>query len=202
MYCSSSLTMLYTLGQTFTATKWLSRPLHSTSRKPSLPRPTGASVPSLPPTCIFAQITSMFLLMTWMKVVSPMCFPRMVPCHAFDLIYYFYLFIYFILLLLLFFSLFFIFYFFFVVLKKFITISDLRTQICGFMYGISPPDNAQVFAANRCTMIYVRSSECIGEGNPLYCHGSSVGNSPKRQFAESNAWSPILKGLVFFSDLF
>jgi pre-mRNA-processing factor 8 len=30
------------------------------------------------------------------------------------------------------------------VLKKFITISDLRTQICGFMYGISPPDNAQV----------------------------------------------------------
>jgi len=30
------------------------------------------------------------------------------------------------------------------VLKKFICISDLRTQIAGFMYGISPPDNPQV----------------------------------------------------------
>jgi len=30
------------------------------------------------------------------------------------------------------------------VLKKFITISDLRTQIAGLLYGISPPDNPQV----------------------------------------------------------
>lgn len=30
------------------------------------------------------------------------------------------------------------------ILSKFITISDLRTQICGYMYGVSPPDNAQV----------------------------------------------------------
>lgn len=30
-------------------------------------------------------------------------------------------------------------------LKKFICIADLRTQIAGFMYGISPPDNPQVF---------------------------------------------------------
>jgi len=30
------------------------------------------------------------------------------------------------------------------VLKKFIVISDLRTQICGYLYGISPPDNPQV----------------------------------------------------------
>jgi len=29
-------------------------------------------------------------------------------------------------------------------LKKFITIADLRTQIGGFLYGISPPDNPQV----------------------------------------------------------
>lgn len=29
-------------------------------------------------------------------------------------------------------------------LKKFICISDLRTQIAGFMYGVSPPDNSQV----------------------------------------------------------
>lgn len=30
------------------------------------------------------------------------------------------------------------------VLKKFIAISDLRTQIAGFMYGVSPPDNPSV----------------------------------------------------------
>jgi len=30
------------------------------------------------------------------------------------------------------------------ILKKFIVISDLRTQIAGFLYGISPPDNPQV----------------------------------------------------------
>jgi len=30
------------------------------------------------------------------------------------------------------------------VLKKFICIADLRTQVAGFLYGVSPPDNAQV----------------------------------------------------------
>lgn len=30
------------------------------------------------------------------------------------------------------------------ILKKFITISDLKTQIAGYMYGISPPDHAMV----------------------------------------------------------
>merc|ERR1719345_593812 len=30
------------------------------------------------------------------------------------------------------------------VLKKFITLSDLRTQVAGYMYGVSPPDNPQV----------------------------------------------------------
>ena len=30
------------------------------------------------------------------------------------------------------------------VLKKFICIADLRTQVAAFMYGVSPPDNAQV----------------------------------------------------------
>ncbi|MFS7999192.1 putative pre-mRNA-processing-splicing factor 8 [Helianthus anomalus] len=30
------------------------------------------------------------------------------------------------------------------VLKKFICIADMRTQICGYLYGISPPDNPQV----------------------------------------------------------
>lgn len=30
------------------------------------------------------------------------------------------------------------------ILKKFICIADLRTQISGYLYGISPPDNPQV----------------------------------------------------------
>ena len=30
------------------------------------------------------------------------------------------------------------------VLKKFVTVSDLRAQIAGYLYGISPPDNPQV----------------------------------------------------------
>merc|ERR1711981_639891 len=30
------------------------------------------------------------------------------------------------------------------VLKKFIMVADLRTQIAGYMYGVSPPDNPQV----------------------------------------------------------
>ena len=31
-------------------------------------------------------------------------------------------------------------------LKKFICIADLRTQVAGYMYGVSPPDNPQVRA--------------------------------------------------------
>lgn len=30
------------------------------------------------------------------------------------------------------------------ILKKFICIADLRVQIAGYLYGISPPDNPQV----------------------------------------------------------
>ena len=30
------------------------------------------------------------------------------------------------------------------ILKKFVMISDLRTQISGYLYGLSPPDNPQV----------------------------------------------------------
>ena len=29
-------------------------------------------------------------------------------------------------------------------LKRFITVADLRTQIAGYLYGISPPDNPSV----------------------------------------------------------
>jgi len=38
------------------------------------------------------------------------------------------------------------------ILSKFITVSDLRTQVAGYMYGISPPDNAQVKEV-RCIVL-------------------------------------------------
>mmetsp|Transcript_62207 Transcript_62207/g.196862 ORF Transcript_62207/g.196862 Transcript_62207/m.196862 type:complete len:385 (+) Transcript_62207:120-1274(+) len=38
------------------------------------------------------------------------------------------------------------------VLKKFICIADLRTQIAGYMYGVSPPDNPQVKEIRCITM--------------------------------------------------
>lgn len=38
------------------------------------------------------------------------------------------------------------------ILSKFITISDLRTQIAGYMYGVSPPDNPQVKEV-RCIVL-------------------------------------------------
>ena len=37
------------------------------------------------------------------------------------------------------------------VLKKFICISDLRSQIAGYMYGVSPPDNPQVISYLGCS---------------------------------------------------
>eukprot|EP01006_Ploeotia_vitrea_P041824 TRINITY_DN66575_c8_g6_i1.p1 TRINITY_DN66575_c8_g6~~TRINITY_DN66575_c8_g6_i1.p1 ORF type:complete len:703 (-),score=108.50 TRINITY_DN66575_c8_g6_i1:689-2485(-) len=38
------------------------------------------------------------------------------------------------------------------ILKKFITIADLRTQICGYLYGVSPPDNPMVKEV-RCIVL-------------------------------------------------
>lgn len=38
------------------------------------------------------------------------------------------------------------------ILSKFITIGDLRTQIAGYMYGVSPPDNANVKEV-RCIVL-------------------------------------------------
>lgn len=38
------------------------------------------------------------------------------------------------------------------ILKKFIIISDLRTQVAGFIYGVSPPDNAQIKEI-RCIVV-------------------------------------------------
>ena len=39
------------------------------------------------------------------------------------------------------------------VLKRFITIADLRTQIAGYLYGVSPPDNAQVKEIRAMVMV-------------------------------------------------
>jgi len=38
-------------------------------------------------------------------------------------------------------------------LKKFIIISDLRTQIAGYIYGISPPDNPHVKEIRAIVMV-------------------------------------------------
>ncbi|KAJ3332752.1 Pre-mRNA-processing-splicing factor 8, partial [Gonapodya sp. JEL0774] len=39
------------------------------------------------------------------------------------------------------------------ILKRFITVSDLRTQVAGFMYGASPPDNSQVKEVRCIVMV-------------------------------------------------
>jgi pre-mRNA-processing factor 8 len=39
------------------------------------------------------------------------------------------------------------------VLKKFIIIADLRVEVAGFIYGISPPDNPQVKEIKAVIMV-------------------------------------------------
>ena len=39
------------------------------------------------------------------------------------------------------------------ILKKFITISDLRIQIAGYIYGVSPPDNPKVKEVRAIVMV-------------------------------------------------
>jgi pre-mRNA-processing factor 8 len=39
------------------------------------------------------------------------------------------------------------------VLKRFICISDLRTQVAGYMYGVSPPDNPMVKEIRAIVMV-------------------------------------------------
>ena len=38
-------------------------------------------------------------------------------------------------------------------LKKFINISDLRTQVSGYLYGVSPPDNPHVKEVRCIAMV-------------------------------------------------
>ena len=46
------------------------------------------------------------------------------------------------------------------ILSKFITISDLRTQVAGYLYGVSPPDNAQVKEV-RCIVLVPQVGKLI-----------------------------------------
>ena len=59
-------------------------------------------------------------------------------------------------------------------LKKFVTISDLRTQVSGFLYGVSPPENPQVYSFAQ----YKTSSSfsLSGERDPMRCDAPSMGN--------------------------
>ena len=69
------------------------------------------------------------------------------------------------------------------VLKKFICISDLRSQISAYMYGVSPPDNPQVSASIFCQNLNLRFF--IGKRNSLPGAGAAVGNSCSSAFTKS-----------------
>ena len=54
-------------------------------------------------------------------------------------------------------------------LKKFITVADLRTQIAGLLYGVSPPDNPQVKE--------IAASSCRRSGATTRCAGGGAGRA-------------------------
>lgn len=54
-------------------------------------------------------------------------------------------------------------------LKKFITVADLRTQVAGLLYGVSPPDNPQVRASARLHLFLLSAA-----GLPPQCTHPAV----------------------------
>jgi hypothetical protein len=60
------------------------------------------------------------------------------------------------------------------VLKKFVMISDLRTQISGYLYGVSPPENPQVRILDPLSYfwLYDNHNQCCGP-DPHAAHGSA-----------------------------
>jgi pre-mRNA-processing factor 8 len=69
------------------------------------------------------------------------------------------------------------------ILKRFITISDLRTQIAGYMYGVTPPDAPQVKEIRAIVL-----EEHLANSNRLICQVC---------FLNMNNWQ-ILNHLVGF----
>ena len=59
------------------------------------------------------------------------------------------------------------------VLKKFITVADLRTQIAGYMYGVSPPDNPQVKEI-RCVVMPPQWGNHAGVNMPQTLAGARL----------------------------
>lgn len=57
------------------------------------------------------------------------------------------------------------------ILRKFITIADLRTQIFGYLYGVSPPGNSMVKEIRCIVMVpQVGSYNCVKIPNQLPEH--------------------------------
>ncbi len=70
------------------------------------------------------------------------------------------------------------------VLKKFVMISDLRTQIAGYLYGVSPPDNPQVnISGPMVDSLTPITCFNLGERDPMHRHATPMGYSPNGQFA-------------------
>ncbi len=65
------------------------------------------------------------------------------------------------------------------VLRRFVTVADLRTQILGFMYGVSPPDNPHVKEV-RCILLppQVGTHQGVTVPSQIPDHESTKGLEP------------------------
>ena len=86
------------------------------------------------------------------------------------------------------------------ILKKFVMISDLRTQISGYLYGISPADNPQVNSL-ICLKLRLLNDFYEGERNPSDCAAATVGNAPDCAPAQLPAQVRSQLAEYFFNSL-
>lgn len=85
------------------------------------------------------------------------------------------------------------------VLKKFICIADLRTQVAGYIYGVSPPDNPQVRNCNpsitslRPAVLCLGVSCCSSAGRDLKasCAGLIIFIASHSEGPFAQLWSHI-----------
>lgn len=79
------------------------------------------------------------------------------------------------------------------VLKRFITISDLRTQIAGYLYGLSPPDNPQVKEI-RCIVLVPQwgTHQIVHLPHALPAHDYLAGLEPLGWLHTQPSESPML----------